>query len=650
MLRACCECRGARTQKGQESDPARAWPTAAAVDESERHAAMFAPGARVCVHDLHDRPALNGCVGAVIRFHVEKDRFALEIEQRVQDAAGERVLIREENLSTATQSSGKACLPEFLCRMMSGHADDDGIAQNALRTLTAWLDSGGNANARRAPRFEVGSAVAVRPTLLMVACSEAALLVVQTLLRLGADPAIQDGDRDALHCVIESTHKFATEAPERCQKSDLNQAWTRGIDVRRRCANALLAAGIPTNDGHAQALWSTNVINVMCTQELEQELRWRHEYRDAGALDPETFGQRAVWNRRLLGITRTDILVLLRQGHPTAHMSDRAVELTHAILHEALACLVMVAMVAPETFSGDDITAQQLMEVLHTGHTEIHETEAGPMSIATAMEKDLPRLQLHRVEAAMKRLLKGQLGAHAARSVDRVMRGDDGDEGALRLEPAGIGCSLTSGRGAGRQAHPRVALYLAAVVEYLLADILEVTFKRAKGHAGWHGDGTWMANEPVSIGLFDVIEALWADDELGSCVLSDDLTTHFVNAHLLAGATPGGPSSERSVDLSGPQSCELAVEAAGNGRESAVGAWLLDGGSVDACQDGEHGRTLLTSAAYEGHERVVKLLLRHQADVDLPEQVCVHAHARACTPCMCMLPTWTFPSRTATPP
>jgi len=60
------------------------------------------------------------------------------------------------------------------------------------------------------------------------------------------------------------------------------------------------------------------------------------------------------------------------------------------------------------------------------------------------------------------------------------------------------------------------------------------------------------------------------------------------------------------------------VAAAERGDEAAVLAWLDGGGRVDATYErGDvSGITLLMGAAYDGHERLVDLLLRHGAEVN----------------------------------
>ena len=64
---------------------------------------------------------------------------------------------------------------------------------------------------------------------------------------------------------------------------------------------------------------------------------------------------------------------------------------------------------------------------------------------------------------------------------------------------------------------------------------------------------------------------------------------------------------------------DAAVLAAERGEEAAVLAWLEGGGRADATyeRDGVSGITLLMSAAQQGNERVVELLRRHGAAVNL---------------------------------
>ena len=68
-----------------------------------------------------------------------------------------------------------------------------------------------------------------------------------------------------------------------------------------------------------------------------------------------------------------------------------------------------------------------------------------------------------------------------------------------------------------------------------------------------------------------------------------------------------------------PSCSDAAVLAAERGEEAAVLAWLDSGGRVNATH--ERGRvsgfTLLMGAANNGHERVVKLLIRHGAELNL---------------------------------
>ena len=50
-------------------------------------------------------------------------------------------------------------------------------------------------------------------------------------------------------------------------------------------------------------------------------------------------------------------------------------------------------------------------------------------------------------------------------------------------------------------------------------------------------------------------------------------------------------------------------------------AWLEGGGRADATYErgGVSGLTLLMGAAFNGHERVVELLIRHGADINLQD-------------------------------
>ena len=74
-----------------------------------------------------------------------------------------------------------------------------------------------------------------------------------------------------------------------------------------------------------------------------------------------------------------------------------------------------------------------------------------------------------------------------------------------------------------------------------------------------------------------------------------------------------------------PAACEsasdAAVLAAERGEEEGVLAWLEGGGRADATYERgkASGRTLLMGAARCGQERVVELLLRHGAKVNLQD-------------------------------
>ena len=79
----------------------------------------------------------------------------------------------------------------------------------------------------------------------------------------------------------------------------------------------------------------------------------------------------------------------------------------------------------------------------------------------------------------------------------------------------------------------------------------------------------------------------------------------------------------RLVSAPSPQST-LALDAVLRGDEAAVRSWLERGGRANTAreaqdEDGEvvTGVTLLMSAAQEGHERVVDLLLQHGAEINL---------------------------------
>ena len=64
---------------------------------------------------------------------------------------------------------------------------------------------------------------------------------------------------------------------------------------------------------------------------------------------------------------------------------------------------------------------------------------------------------------------------------------------------------------------------------------------------------------------------------------------------------------------------DAAVLAAERGEEEAVLAWLEGGGRADATYERGKvsGITLMMGAAQEGHERVVELLLRHGAEINM---------------------------------
>ena len=68
---------------------------------------------------------------------------------------------------------------------------------------------------------------------------------------------------------------------------------------------------------------------------------------------------------------------------------------------------------------------------------------------------------------------------------------------------------------------------------------------------------------------------------------------------------------------------DAAVLATERGEEEAVLAWLDGGGWVDATyQRGQaSGLTLLIGAAAHGHERVVELLIRRGAELNLQDSV-----------------------------
>ena len=284
-------------------------------------------GLRVRVNDLESRPTLNGCCGCIIRFHDEKDRFVVELEQ---DTEGERVLIKEENLVTAAEPAAPdACAPEFLCCLINCATDEGEVG--VMAALLAWLDSGGNVNARRAPKFEHTAKLTVRPTLLLLACLVARLPIVEMLLRRGADPSIDDGNRGhhPLAAAVGSVAVFVQGGPHASDPAEAAKIWKDGMTARRRCVNALLAAGSPIEcDASREVCWcarrwaGSEDINLLA---ISREMRWRNEYRGAAALDPEHFAQRPAWSRRHIGWTRMDVLGVLNQVHPAARMSELAV-------------------------------------------------------------------------------------------------------------------------------------------------------------------------------------------------------------------------------------------------------------------------------------------------------------------------------------
>ena len=84
----------------------------------------------------------------------------------------------------------------------------------------------------------------------------------------------------------------------------------------------------------------------------------------------------------------------------------------------------------------------------------------------------------------------------------------------------------------------------------------------------------------------------------------------------------GPPGARELSSGAGSLSCsDAAVLAAERGEEAAVLAWLDGGGRADATYErrGVSGITLLMGAAHQGHERVVELLLRRGAKVNLKD-------------------------------
>ena len=62
---------------------------------------------------------------------------------------------------------------------------------------------------------------------------------------------------------------------------------------------------------------------------------------------------------------------------------------------------------------------------------------------------------------------------------------------------------------------------------------------------------------------------------------------------------------------------EKAITATVNGNTQAVASWLDEGGCVDARWAEFDGATLLITAAHEGQEEVVRMLLQRGASVNL---------------------------------
>jgi len=84
--------------------------------------------------------------------------------------------------------------------------------------------------------------------------------------------------------------------------------------------------------------------------------------------------------------------------------------------------------------------------------------------------------------------------------------------------------------------------------------------------------------------------------------------------------TPSPAAAAGRAPSDGVAAPDAIVVAAERGEEEAVLAWLDGGGRADATYergDGVSGITLLMGAARYGHERVVELLLRHGAEVNL---------------------------------
>jgi len=94
-----------------------------------------------------------------------------------------------------------------------------------------------------------------------------------------------------------------------------------------------------------------------------------------------------------------------------------------------------------------------------------------------------------------------------------------------------------------------------------------------------------------------------------------------------AGGAGGASSGEAASSGSLGNLPEEAMDAAFQGEEAALLAWLDSGGQVNAtCRMGDvSGVTALMLAAVGGHERAVELLLQRSAEIDQQDSIGVTA-------------------------
>ena len=605
------------------------------------------PGQRVCVQNLHSRPALNGCYGCVTNWLEDKERYVVETER--EDAAGERVLVKPANLLAVTSPAlASTCLPEFYFTLLNSLPSWDASGSKSfVPHVTQWLNSGGNVDARRAPRFDPVTKLAVRTTLLMATCAEGKPLLVAWLLNRGADPALEDGSgQDALRYALASHDAASAEDWRSCILALL--AAGAGSDL---VAGEILAGASRLGEQPAASTSSSAAVlplhvklHVSKDERLMEELRWRSQYRDAAALDPSNFGCRPIWTRRLLGWTRTDILTVLWQVHPEHSMQSRAVELVSLILHEVLSCIVMSVTMSWLSLRDDRVSSSSSSDSMRTFLDYLHTDVGRDLVDSLADGFSAIPAGVSAVEEAVRTFLTGQLADHAitearkpATAMDQVIgRMSEKRNGwdKLTIRPAGI-CRSVVGRPC-RLRDPKTSIYLAGVLEYLLAEIVELSGNIVKEDLSSQGTADLL---PREIGVCDVMNCIRNDEELSDCMPSNDLFERFVKAHLNALPDLG---SSASVDSAGQVDCdhlpplrlaerravlrqrvEMAVRAIVEGDEVRVGAYLLDGGDPNAEFASERYGvgTLLTAAvtsakAAESREGIVKLLLSRKADVD----------------------------------